>query len=93
MFGLHTPHAQNRIRHAPDLLAERRACHAAIRARIKLVAYERSLSRDEIKGAMSLKHEPLIRVAQEHRLSVDWLLLGKLTGLWRTFKAFCSLLD
>jgi hypothetical protein len=57
------------------------------------VAYERSLSRDEIKGAMSLKHEPLIRVAQEHRLSVDWLLLGKLTGLWRTFKAFCSLLD
>jgi hypothetical protein len=67
----------------PDLLAERRACHAGIRARIQLVAHERGLSRDEIKPAMSLKHYPLIRFAQEHRLNSEWLFLGRLTGLFR----------
>ena len=74
----------------PDLLAERRACHAGIRARIQLVAHERGLSQDEIKPAMSLKHYPLIRFVQEHRLSPQWLFLGKLSGLLRQVRQCAS---
>jgi hypothetical protein len=39
----------------PDLLAERRACHAGIRARIQLVAHECGLCRDEIKAGNELE--------------------------------------
>jgi hypothetical protein len=65
----------------PKQLAERRAFHAQMRARIRLVAHERGIPKEEVKAALGLRHEPLIAFAKKHQLDFKWLLAGDLNGL------------
>jgi hypothetical protein len=71
----------------PERLAERRAHHAAIRARIRLIAAERNLPKTEIVFAGRLATGDLLRFAEDHRINLDWLIAGDLTGLLKTVRA------
>jgi hypothetical protein len=62
-------------------LAHNRAFNEAMRARLRLIAHERNLPKDEIKKVMGLKHLELIHFVQRHQLSWEWLLEGDLRGL------------
>lgn len=64
-----------------------RACHAQMRARIRLVARERNIPASEVKAAMGLKHFHLYAFMQKHRLSFEWLVEGDLRGLLRQVRA------
>jgi hypothetical protein len=70
----------------PKQLEERRAWKAAFRARVTLFAEQRKIPKSEISWIGRLKHEDLIRFAQRHRVSLDWLLCGDLRGLLRTVR-------
>ena len=62
-------------------LEERRAFNDALRARIRLIAHERNLPKDEIKKVIGLKQHQLVLFVQRHQLSWEWLLEGDLRGL------------
>lgn len=51
-------------------------CHARMRERIEAVGQVLNLSRDEIKAAMSLKHEHVGIFARKCGLKLDWLIAG-----------------
>jgi hypothetical protein len=67
----------------PEALAERRAFKEHMRARIRLVAHERNIPKEDVKAAMGLKHFPLLVFMRKHRLSIDWVVFGDLKGLLR----------
>jgi len=64
-----------------ESLADRRAFNDALRARIRLIAHERNLPKDEIKKVIGLKQYQLVLFVQRHQLSWEWLLEGDLKGL------------
>ena len=70
----------------PKQLEERRAWKAAFRARVTLFAEQRQIPKSEMIWIGRIKHEDLIRFAQRHRVSLDWLLCGDLRGLLRTVR-------
>jgi hypothetical protein len=54
-----------------------------IRQRIWLIANERNLSNDQIAGAITCKDNDLLQFAEDHKLSLDWLICGDLEGRLR----------
>lgn len=72
----------------PKRKAERAEFNRHIRARIRLIAVERGLPDAEIKPVLSrLHHQEILRFAERHRLSLDWLLCGCLKGRRRMVNA------
>jgi hypothetical protein len=55
----------------------------AIRQRIRLIANERRLSNDQIAKALTCKDDALLQFADDHKISLDWLICGDLAGLQR----------
>ena len=65
----------------PKRKAERAEFNRQMRDRIRLLAAERGLPESEIRPVISrLKHEEVMKFAQQHRVSYDWLLCGCLKG-------------
>jgi hypothetical protein len=54
-----------------------------IRQRIRLIANERNLSNDQIAKAITCKDDDLLQFADDHNLSLDWLICGDLQGRLR----------
>ncbi len=48
-----------------------------MRRRIMDVAASRDLSDEEIKPALTLKHQEIARFSDQHGVNVEWLLEGK----------------
>lgn len=67
---------------APERLSKAE-CHARMRARIEAVGQVLNLSKDEIKPALSLKHEQVGIFAGTCGLKLDWLI----AGVGRTFQS------
>jgi hypothetical protein len=57
-----------------------------VRDRIRLLAAERGLPESEIKTVMKLKDWEIVKFADRHAVSFDWLLCGCLKGLLRMAK-------
>jgi hypothetical protein len=71
-----------------DQREERARFNAEIRRRIDLIAADCSLSRSAVARVRArLRHQDLVLFAQEHRVAIDWLICGSLTGLARTIVA------
>jgi hypothetical protein len=49
----------------------------AMRRRIRDVAASRDLSDEEIKPALTLKHQEIARFSEQHGVKIEWLLEGK----------------
>jgi len=49
----------------------------AMRRRIRDVAASRDLSGEEIKPALTLKHQDIARFSERHGVNIEWLLEGK----------------
>jgi hypothetical protein len=60
-----------------EAAARRREFKEAMRRRIRDVAASRDLSDDEIKPALTLKHEEIANFSEQHGVSIEWLLEGK----------------
>jgi hypothetical protein len=58
-------------------MARRREFKEAMRRRIMDVAASRDLSDEEIKPALTLKHQEIARFSDQHGVNVEWLLEGK----------------
>jgi hypothetical protein len=54
-----------------------------IRQRIRLIANELNLSNDQIARAITCKDDDLLQFAEDHKLSLDWLICGDLEGRLR----------
>src|SRR5271155_1153609 len=48
-----------------------------MRRRIRDVAASRDLSDEQIKPALTLKHQEIARFSEQHGVSIEWLLEGK----------------
>jgi hypothetical protein len=59
------------------------AIKPGIRQRIRLIANERNLSNNQIAKAITCKDEDLLQFAENHSLSLDWLICGDLKGRLR----------
>jgi hypothetical protein len=59
------------------------AIKSRISQRIRLIANERGLSNDQFAKTMTCKDDDLLRFAEDHDLSLDWLICGDLKGLLR----------
>jgi hypothetical protein len=71
-----------------DRREERARFNAEIRQRIDLVAADCGLSRSAVAWVRGrLRHEDLVLFAREHRVALDWLICGSLTGLAWTIAA------
>jgi hypothetical protein len=64
-------------------LDQRHVSNAAIRARVAILAAERQLPKAETAWTGKLKHYDLMRFAQRHHVSLDWLIRDDLRGLLR----------
>jgi hypothetical protein len=60
-----------------EAIAHRREFKAAMRQRIRDIAASRDLSEDEIKPALSLKHQAIAQFSKQHGVNLEWLLEGK----------------
>jgi hypothetical protein len=70
--------AAHPIRHNnSEAAARRRAFKEAMRRRIRDIAASRDLSDEEIKPALTLKHQEIARFSEQHGVSIEWLLEGK----------------
>lgn len=58
-------------------MARNREFKDAMRQRIKDVAASRDLSEDEIKPAMTCKHQAIGEFAKKHGVNLEWLIAGK----------------
>lgn len=58
-------------------MTPRREFNEAMRQRIRDVAASRDLCDEEIKAALTLKHEPIWQFSQQHGVNLEWLLEGK----------------
>jgi hypothetical protein len=65
-----------------EVMARRREFKEAMRRRIRDVAASRDLSGEEIKPALTLKHQEIACFSEQHDVNIEWLLEG--TG--RIFK-------
>jgi hypothetical protein len=66
---------------------ERRAFNKAVRARIRLIATERGLPKDEVKRVLGrLKHYDLMLFMERHWIDADWLICGDLRGYLETVR-------
>jgi hypothetical protein len=71
-----------------DRREKRARFNQEIRRRIDLIAADRGLSRSAVAWVRGrLRHQDLVLFAQEHRVAIDWLICGALTGLARTIVA------
>jgi hypothetical protein len=70
-------------------LAQRGINNAAIRTRIRLIAQERNLPKEDTAFAFTgrLQTFDLCSFAERHGVSLDWLICGDLKGLLRTVRA------
>jgi hypothetical protein len=66
-----------------EAMTRRREFKEAMRRRIRDVAASHDLSDEEIKPALTLKHQEIARFSEQHGINIEWLL-GKLLGKWRT---------
>ena len=70
--------AAHPVRHNKSkAMARRREFKEAMRRRIRDVAAPRDLSDEEIKPALTLKHQEIARFSQQHGVNIEWLLEGK----------------
>ena len=70
--------AAHPIRHnKSEAMARRREFKEAMRRRIRDVAASRDLSDEEIKPALTLKHQEIARFSEQHGVNIEWLLEGK----------------
>jgi hypothetical protein len=70
--------AAHRIRHnKSEAMARRREFKESMRRRIRDVAASRDLSDEEIKPALTLKHQEIARFSERHGVNIEWLLEGK----------------
>jgi hypothetical protein len=69
-------------RNNSEVMARRREFKEAMRRRIRDVAASRDLSDEEIKPALTLKHQEIACFSDQHDVNIEWLLEG--TG--RIFK-------
>jgi len=60
-----------------EAMARRREFREAMRGRIRDVATSRDLSDEEIKPALTLKHQEIARFSEQHGVNIEWLLEGK----------------
>ena len=75
--------AAHPIRHNnSEAAARRRAFKEVMRRRIRDVAASRDLSDEEIKPALTLKHQEIAHFSEQHGVNIEWLLEGR----GRTFK-------
>jgi hypothetical protein len=61
--------------------------NAAMRRRIQVIAHERRLQPSEVAKALTCRTFEVLKFAERHRISVDWLIHGDLKGLLRTAQA------
>jgi hypothetical protein len=59
-----------------EAIARRREFKEAMRRRIRDVAAARDLSDEEIKPALTLKHQEIARFSEQHGVNIKWLLGG-----------------
>jgi hypothetical protein len=57
-------------------LEERRAFNEALRARMRLVAAQRSVPADQMKWLGGIRHYDLVKFVRKHQLDWNWVLLG-----------------
>jgi hypothetical protein len=70
--------AAHPVRHNNSEAAlRRREFKEAMRRRIRDVAASRDLSDEEIKPALTLKHQEIARFSERHGVNIGWLLEGK----------------
>lgn len=70
--------AAHPVRHNnSEAMARRREFKEVMRRRIRDVAASRDLSDEEIKPALTLKHQEIARFSEQHGVSIEWLLEGK----------------
>jgi hypothetical protein len=70
--------AAHLVRHNnSEAMARRREFEEAMRRRIGDVAASRDLSDEEIKPALTLKHQEIARFSEHHGVNIEWLLEGK----------------
>ena len=60
-----------------EAMARSRKFKEAMRQRIREVAASRDLSDEEIKPALTLKHQEIARFSEQHGVSIHWLLEGR----------------
>jgi hypothetical protein len=71
-----------------DLREQRARFNDEIRRRIDLIAADCGLPRSAVaKVRGRLGHHDLVLFAEEHRVAIDWLICGNMTGLARTIVA------
>jgi hypothetical protein len=70
--------AAHPIRHnKSEAIVRRREFKEAMRRRIRDVAASRDLSDEEIKSALTLKHQEIARFSEQHGVNIEWLLEGR----------------
>jgi hypothetical protein len=70
--------AAHPIRHNnSEAAARRRAFKEVMRRRIRDVAASRDLSDEEIKPALTLKHQEIAHFSEQHGVNIEWLLEGR----------------
>ena len=60
-----------------EAMAGNREFNEATRQRIRDVAASRDLSDEEIKGALTCKHEGIAAFTKKHGVNLEWLLEGR----------------
>jgi hypothetical protein len=70
-----------------EAMARSREFKEAMRMRIMDVARSRSLTDEEIRPALTLKHHEIARFSERHGVSIEWLLEG------RAGRGCCELMD
>ena len=71
-----------------DRRQERAKFNEEIRRRIDMIAADCGLPRSAVARVRGrLRHHDLVLFAQEHRVAIDWLICGSLTGLAATVAA------
>jgi hypothetical protein len=60
-----------------EAMARKREFNDAMRQRIRDIAASRDLSDEEIKPALTLKHQEIARFSQQHGVNIEWLLEGR----------------
>jgi hypothetical protein len=70
--------AAHPIRHKnSEAIARRREFKEVMRRRIRDIAGSRDLSDEEIKPALTLKHQEIARFSERHGVNIEWLLEGR----------------
>jgi hypothetical protein len=75
-----------------DAIARRREFKEAMRRRIGDIAASRDLSDEEIKPALTLKHQRIAQFSEQHGVNLEWLLEGR-GRIFKADRGGCELID